>query len=120
MAEILPALTPSVTSLLCWSSLNSIDKSGKLCLSVESFFVRLGYSNFRKAPFMAAQSDPETRKVPQTEKKLIRGRQEQIGVTKTKIISHLQDIKCYTCLVCIALCVIILQHPETHLMMFFI
>ena len=32
-----------------------------------------------------------------------------MGLTKTRLISHLQDIKCYTCLGCIVLCVIILS-----------
>lgn len=48
MAEILLAPTPSVTSVLCWSSLSSTDKSGELWLSVEKLFVQLGYSNFLK------------------------------------------------------------------------
>lgn len=77
--------------------------------SSSSFFIYFVF----EAPFVADQSDPETRKVLQTGwgggKNSFRGRQRQMGLTKTRIISHLQDIKCYTCLGCGVLCVIILS-----------
>lgn len=58
MAEIL---------LLRWSSQNSIDKNRELCLVVERFPCTWITAIF-EAPFVADQSDPETRKVPGTKK----------------------------------------------------
>lgn len=58
---------------------------------------------------MADQSDAETGKVPEIEKKkkvITKDRKRQIGVITARIIPHLQDIKFYACLVCF--CVITL------------
>lgn len=122
-----PALTPPVTSLLCWSSLNSIDKSGKPCLSVESFsregwvtaisfffffffflYLFFFWSTVRGRSEWSRNTKGAADWVGGG-KNSFRGRQRQMGLTKTRIISHLQDIKCYTCLGCGVLCVIILS-----------
>lgn len=101
MAEILLMPTPSVTLLLRRSSMNSIDKKQGSCVWWLKGFRAAGLLQFFFFWSAICGRSERSRKVPGTKKLIMWGRQEQIGVTKTKIISHLQDIKCYTCSVCI-------------------
>lgn len=116
MAESLPAPASSVTLQRCRSSLNSIDKSC-VCVFAERAAVRF----FSFSSVVCGRS--ETQKVAERKQNKTNLLPEvdgcKLSTAKIKIISRLLDIKCSRCLVCIAFLVII-QHTQTHSLMFFI